>query len=207
MALVTTVAALDADSYVDLVEASGYLASRPPFNAEAWEDLETDAQELRLRLAADLLDTLRFRGISATTTQARAFPRLLPGSPLWPRDVQGSSTDRLEYRYTSWEEVTAAAASLGGTPPDIPEGVKKAQVELAYQVVHSHLLTLGPMEAGEVFAERLTIGKLEVWLSKSMWRSHDPAPNDLFKKVDMTAISIIRNYLKKYLTTVKGFMV
>ena len=73
MALVATVGAANADSYITLAEADAYLAAR--FGAEAWEALGDELKEKALKQATRELDRHRFRSSKATTVQALQFPR------------------------------------------------------------------------------------------------------------------------------------
>lgn len=71
MALTTTPAAHDADSYVTVAEAKEYLALNAVFMA-----LEDAAIENLLRQATMQLDTLRYFGEKYDYSQALQFPRL-----------------------------------------------------------------------------------------------------------------------------------
>ncbi len=72
MALITTPSAEDANSYVTIEEADGYLSGN-----KTWEELGDTEKENALKLATMQIDTLRFFGRKVDSKQALSFPRIL----------------------------------------------------------------------------------------------------------------------------------
>lgn len=73
MALDTTVAGANADSYITVTDADAYFDNKR-VNSDAWDDYAGDYDEL-LRQACILLDQLDFVGDPITDTQALKWPR------------------------------------------------------------------------------------------------------------------------------------
>ena len=74
MALHTHVGGAESDSFVTVSEADDYLENLPDDTTE-WEELSTEAKELRLQLAAQLMGHLPFRGYTVFRYQRLCFPR------------------------------------------------------------------------------------------------------------------------------------
>lgn len=74
MALDTTIGGASADSYVSLVEADAYFASR--FGSDSWTSLSDADQEKALRQATREVDRSRFIGSKWSSEQALQFPRV-----------------------------------------------------------------------------------------------------------------------------------
>lgn len=194
MALDVTVGGASSDSYATVAEADAYLAARPGFDATAWTALDDADKELRLQLAAQVLDTkLKFRGVRACKTQALAWPRLFPGDPLY---VETDSAGGLGQVWADWVTLEDYATLVGETLPGIPAGVKKAQIEIAFQVVHSHLLTLQPFADGAVSVASIDLDAISVTL-----KQEERNPAKPFGKADFDAMSIVRLYLGRWLTS------
>jgi len=78
MSLDTTVGGAYADSFVTVEEAYEYIINFAPDGSEdltAWEALSEGQQELRLRIAAQLMGNLPLRGTKVYEYQALCFPR------------------------------------------------------------------------------------------------------------------------------------
>lgn len=73
MAIVATVGAANANSYLTVEQADAYLADR--LGAEAWAALDGQ-KETALKQATRELDRHRFKGCRANSDQALQFPRL-----------------------------------------------------------------------------------------------------------------------------------
>lgn len=75
MALIATVGAADANSYVTLDEAEAYFETRP--NSTAWtSSTDDDKKEASLIMATRLLDArVEWTGLAAGATQALCWPR------------------------------------------------------------------------------------------------------------------------------------
>lgn len=219
MALITTVGAADADSYATLAEAASYLATRAvEFDLTDWNQLSDAEKERRMKLAAMILDSChRFRGVKCCKTQALLFPRLFPGDALWDDDMEYTVFDYdyglttrtvdatpapLVVPFDTWTDLTDYADLLGVSYPTIPQNVKNAQVEIAFQVVHSHLLTLGPMEGGAGELELLKIDGVEFGTARQI-----VGQSDFFRKHLYGATSIIRLYLHRYIASMRGVLI
>jgi hypothetical protein len=190
MTLITTIGAEDADSYVTLAEADSYIETREGFNFDEWDNLEDEAKEWRLTLAALILNNLKYRGVKASKEQNLSFPRITPTSPLWRDDETWSSRS-----FDTWTDLESYATLEGLVPPTIPSEVKKAQIEVAFQVVHSHYASLAPMEQGDVSANFVGIGKLQVRFdAKGSSGAHD-----YIDRMAVSAISIVKFLLGKHL--------
>lgn len=120
MALNTTIGSVDTESYITVSEADSYLEV---IGATAWEDLEEEEKEPRLKISALLLNTLPLRGAKACRDQRLEFPR-------WWRTDQGYPLT--ESDYVLYSDIVAA----GYTPPIVPQEVKDAQAHLTWVVVH-----------------------------------------------------------------------
>lgn len=204
MALVTTIASATADSYVTVAEADAYLATRKPFNISAsytaWTELSEAEKETALKWAAMLIDLLRVRGLKLTTEQSLAWPRCFRGDDLYP------TTDARADRWEDWEEVTDYCTAMEITEPTIPQDVKDAQVEIAFQVVHGYMTTLDPMEESSGELSSISIGgKLNVQFASA--QSNSIPSGDLFNKSFLSAQTILKLKLRKYLTTIRGRVV
>ena len=208
MALTTTIGSASADSYASVAEADVYMAARGnlQLNAQSaeWSGLITAEKEIRLRLAASLLDSLTFRGIKATKAQALSFPRLFRGDDLWPKDDLGNLSDAYEYRYEDWDEITDTADAYGYTLPTIPQAIKDAQVETAFQVIHSTLAGMTPGESASGDVESITIGKLSISLGGG---SSAGGNSSLFRSESLSAQTLIMLLLRPYVAKVRGFVV
>lgn len=138
MAIDVTVGTSTSESYVSVAEADAYFADRQP--STEWDALDTDAEKEKvLKTAARRLDQERFQGhtvkplngTSTDDTQALAFPR-----------YEVESREGWTYLHTV-----------------IPEGIKRAQMEIAYAILSGDL-TLA--QTGLEGFERAKVGPIDV---------------------------------------------
>jgi hypothetical protein len=123
---ITDIGSPEANSYLTIAEADEYLSSRDGFDKESWEALSEDSKALRLILGTMAVDSLNFRGARATRTQALAFPRVMPGEPLYVEDSETGEP----FRHGSWELLVDYAALKRVDAPVIPQAVKSATMEI-----------------------------------------------------------------------------
>lgn len=200
MTLITTIADPLADSYVTLLEADTYLSTRPGFDTSTWEDLEEDTKEFCLTMATMVLDTMRFRGVKASLDQGRAFPRILPtDKALYTRE-----DSYLGVSFDTWLDCTDYCTAEFLAAPIIPGAVKKAVVEIAFQVIHKHYLDLDPMEMEDGTTSFVGVGKLQVQFGAS---KNTDITKDFIEKSSISAISIVKFYLAPYLAGIRSRMV
>jgi len=199
MALTTTVGSVSSNSYVTVAEADVYLALRTQFASSSeyasWLLLSTAEKEDRLKQGTMLLDSLRFRGIKSCKAQALAFPRIFTGDDLYPTDDLGRESNALVDQYEDWTEVQEAADDEGVDDPTIPQEVKDVQIDLAFQVVHSYLMSLGPFESADYQADSVSVSKLSI----SVKSSDSSIISSLFDKSALDSLSIVKLKLQKYL--------
>lgn len=119
MALITTPAAANADSYATLVEAAVYLAGSP--YAASWEAASAEAQEWAMRTGALRIDAIpgAWTGAASTETQALGWPRI-------------GMANRNGFAIASGE---------------IPAALKNAQIEYAKQLLESDLTATNSVAA------------------------------------------------------------
>lgn len=194
MDIVTAPGLPGSNSYIDAAGADAYLASRPGFDAAAWTALDAAAKAWRLVLAARILDaSFRFRGVKACLDQRLSWPRLMPGDALYTEGYGPVVS------FADWTELTDYADLFGHDYPSAPEEVGQAQTEIAFQVVHSHLVALGPYEDGEYRVESVNLGgKVAVKLAAPSGRT-SPIP-----KEEVDALSVVRFLLAPWLAAVRG---
>ncbi len=204
MALITTAGAVDADSYCTVAEADAYLTSRSgdPFDISGWSSLEDDQKEMRLKIGTRIIDSiLPFRGFRATKAQALAFPRIFPEDDLFVDDEDNP----LDNSFDTWTDLADYADLIGeDTLPGIPDGLKYAQAEVTFQIVHSHLFTLDAFESGVKGSNLVdfSVSGLKVTEKRTVL-PQDPA----FQKAKFGAISIVRFYLSKYIARPRGVLI
>lgn len=192
MTLVTTIADPQANSYATLLEAETYLENRVGFDLTSWNSLTDDQKEWNLALATPILDSLRFRGVAATRSQNLMFPRILPRTDWWD-----TTKAAYENQYATWEEMEVAAAEYGYTLPTIPEAVKYAQTEVAFQVIYNHFNALTPMQEGDAQTNFVGIGKLQVQFGQKQGE----VTKEFLDKSAFGATSIIKFHLRPYLSS------
>lgn len=79
MALNVKVGGRETNSFITVSEADSYIADLPD-PEEDWRGLSVPEKEYRLKLAANLIGFLRYRGIKAYRGQRLAFPRTHQGN-------------------------------------------------------------------------------------------------------------------------------
>jgi hypothetical protein len=191
MSIITTIAAPDAESYVSVAECDDYLAGRASFDTAGWAALDELQKEFQLKLGARIIDSLSFRGVKATRNQALAFPRIFPNEVLYVEDEYGVALP-----FNDWDSLLDYADLKGCGIPFIPVEVQFAQIEVTFQVVYSHLMTLGPMETGE-----RSINSLSIDVISLSFGDKGKSVYDLFAQDQFGAIATVRLYLRKYLGT------
>jgi len=198
MALDTTVAGASSNSYATVDDADAYLATRSGFDITEWDSLEIEGKEMRLMLAATILEqNFAFRGVPASNTQALIWPRIFSGEGLQLLDSNGDLIP-----WDDWSDLTAFAQDAGLSPPTIPAVVKYAQIEIAFQVVHNHLLKLSPMETGDTEVSTVKLDSVTITTAPAT----SPMPGSL-NKGQFDATSIVRLYLSKYLVNSRMYLV
>jgi hypothetical protein len=197
MDVIISIGSPTANSYLTVEEMDAYIGARPGFDGSVWVALPQATKEFELVLAAQIEDGLSFRGERAVLGQAMAFPRIMPDSPLFIEDRSGKFMP-----YTDWEALCDYAGLTGCPIPVIPDGVKSAQAEIAFQVVHSHLMTLEPFGTGEMDITSLGIDVISLSFGKGVQSDYN-----LFSKDQMGAISVVRMYLQKYLAAIRGAVI
>lgn len=202
MALDVTVGGTATQSYATVAEADAYIAGRSELGVTGWANLDTAAKERRLMLAAELLDRLPFRGVRACREQARAFPRLLPRSPLLEYVPESEET------FETWTDVVAAASEAGLSTPDVPSPVKDAQLELVAQVTHPMMSMEATSEASELGSAR---GIASVNLAGQIAIRFDPKttkPDSAARLVlgdgQISPLEVVRLLLRPWLAGVRG---
>ena len=205
MALVVTIADPDADSYVTVTEANDYISTRTALPLEEWSALNDGEKESRLRLATLMLDSLTLRGIKATKAQALAFPRLLPGSKLWPSDELGCTSDAMDYHYDDWAALEDEAANLSVDAPIIPENVKNAQSELALLYAHYiYGLSSTAVSSGTEEVLKVATGDLTVEMKSS---PDLRKTEEIFHREAFSPGSVVYFLLRRYLAKMRGFSI
>lgn len=197
MELNANTASPDANSYQTVADADTRLADRDNFDLDSWNGLSSSQKSVRLILATKIIDSLHYRGVKATEGQSLKFPRLFPGGPLYVQDSRGDPMP-----FEDWESIREYAALKNVEAPNIPEDVLQAHVEIAFQVVHSHLLQLEPFDAGES-----SIASLGIDVISLSFGSGKKSAFDIFSKEQFGAIAPVRLYLQKYVTNVRGALV
>lgn len=87
MALVTVAGGRDSNSFVSVEEADAIILTLPDAGTE-WSALTTAQKELRLKLAADAMNYLPFRGRKIYVGQALSWPRSGFGPKMLPQEVK-----------------------------------------------------------------------------------------------------------------------
>jgi len=130
-AIVTTVGAANANSYVDLKEASAYFDDRR--NMEAWDTATSDDRTRALFDAAKRLNRENWHGDRAKSDQRLAWPR---AGVIKPDGAGIGSADFIPGAGASLYPRTGYGFYWGGygeqySSTEIPQEVKDAQCELA----------------------------------------------------------------------------
>jgi hypothetical protein len=192
MSIDTTIAGSAADSYVTIQEADDYLQGRGGFDLAGWAALDGTKKEFQLKLGAKFVDSLNYRGVTATRNQALAFPRIFPRELLY---VENSG---VPMPFNDWDSLEEYADLRNINAPGIPEDVKFAQIEITFQVVYAHLMTLGPMDVGEREINSLSIDVISLSFASA---GQGASPYGIFSKDKLGATAPVRLYLRKYMGT------
>lgn len=211
MALVTTPGNRNADSYVEVNESDSYIHNRygsgSPFIESTWNAVSEDAKEHRLRLAALFLEDFGYRGVKACRDQSLSFPRW------WVTDYNYPT---YEDQYITMEDIpgygdgsppyegTPDDNNLFGSPPAIPQNVKYAQIEVAYRVLHSTLLSgdSGAMDVPEQMVRSFSLGG-----GMSIDFFQTSADQSTWSKAKMTSMKIVEAYLNRWILAITGGVV
>ena len=188
MSLDTTVGGPSADSYQSVDDVNDYLEGRfTATDLATWDALDESEQELRLRVAATIINTMSFRGAKACRNQSLEFPRW------W----------RWDDNYPSYEDDYLDYADIPTTvAPTVPQEVKWAQSELAYQVVHSGILSVDVL----AFPER-EIKSFGLGGSLSIEFVGGLLNRTQFAKARISSTDIIELYLSRWIRSVNGGVV
>jgi len=189
--LITTPSLKNSDSYATIEEADTHIElSYRQELYDVWYTLTDEAKEHRLRMGALSMNLLRYRGKKACRDQALAFPRW------WTTDY---NSPRYPDQYITVEDIPIDTSSSNyyGSPPSVPDEVKKAQIEMAFQVFHSHLLTAtsDPMEYSDHEVRSFTLGggmTIDYFSTANV-------NSNLFAKDRLQSMFIIDAYLSKWI--------
>jgi hypothetical protein len=118
-ALITTIGAVDANSYVSLAEASAYFEAR--LNGEGWFDAPDLRQTQALLEAAERLDQVNWLGAKVGAIQALAWPR-----------IGVAKRDGADVYTYAWAGSWPVSYGEQYRTDEIPKVVKNAQCELAF---------------------------------------------------------------------------
>jgi len=204
MSLIITAGGRDSDSYATVAEMSTYMKGMyPEAVIEDWDSLETSNKEYCLRIAVLFIDELSYRGHKACRDQALQFPRW------WRTDVNYPSYEDQYIDMTDIPNYATPTASdrnnLYGSPPIVPEAIKKAQMEMGLRVVHGQLLKsdaeLMDYPEHEVRSFTLGGGMTIDFFSQASGETH------AWGKAKFTATSIAQAYLNKWIRHFVGAVV
>jgi len=187
MALDTTVGGSTSDSYVTVAEFDTYLVSvygEENTNVSTFVDREEVAKEMRLKLAALIMNGFPWRGAKASRDQRLEFPR-------WWRTED-------EYDYVSEDEdYFINYSDIEENAPSTPAEVGYAQMEIAYQVV-DHLLSLDPLAFPESQIKMFELGgSLAIEFFGNV-------ENSSLSKAKLSSIDIVYAYLNKWYKLITG---
>jgi hypothetical protein len=197
MALIINPGGRDSESYNSVVDMLDYLTIA--YTAEqvaTWTDLDLAAQEHRMRLGVLFLDELPLRGARACRDQRLAFPRW------WKTDLDYPS---YQDQYIEMEDIPVNISTRDnyyGSPPVIPEEIKKAHMELTFQILHHYLLgedsDILAYPEHEVRAFTLGGGMTIEYFSSTHSQENS------WSKAKITSAFIINTYLHKWLRRAVG---
>jgi hypothetical protein len=137
-----TVGGASANSYVDSAEFLAWADTRQP--ATAHTDATADERIRALISATRRLDQERYKGVRVDETQALQWPRYGVEKP----DIAYSVLDGPVFSESTWYETT-----------EIPQRVKDAQMELAYQFLAGNA---SPDDTGLEGFMGVKVGSLDV---------------------------------------------
>jgi hypothetical protein len=187
MALDTTVGGSSSDSYVTVSEFDTYLESVYGDSAATFLDKEESAKEVRLRIAALLMNTFPYRGVKASRDQRLEFPRW------WRTD------DEYDFIMED-EDYIIDYSDIEENAPTIPAEVGYAQFEIAYQVV-DYMLSLDPL----AFPEK-EIKAFELGGSLALEFFPNQGATSMSKGA-LSSLNIIYAYLGKWYKQITGGVV
>lgn len=144
LTIVATVGSASANSFVTLVEAAAYMEGR--LNSDAWDNAGADEQNRALAEATREIDQFEFVGRRSDTTQVLAWPRQWAPNP-----------DDPNYDYYAVDA--------------IPQRVKNATMELAFQFLKAGTTDVAAQEASEGVI-RKKVDVLETEYARPYERSH-----------------------------------
>lgn len=121
---------------------------------------------------------MAYRGAKACLEQRLDFPR-------WFRTDDGYPS--YEDTYETMSDITDA----GYTAPTVPQEVKDAQCEIAFQVMHSIIYKANPGASAEVDPSSFTMGSLSLSFQQAVGAS-------VFNKANLASTSIIHILLGKW---------
>lgn len=197
MALITTPGGKDSDSYNTIEEADDYLILAYTMEQlESWDYLDATQKEHRLRLGTLYMDELPLRGCRACRDQNLRFPRW------WKTDRQYPAYADQYIEMGDIPILPADRNNYYGSPPVIPINVKKAHIEIVFQVFHSYLLDADtePMEYPDHEVRGFTLGG---GMTIEYFSSTHASNND-WAKAKITSTQIIQTYLNKWICRVSG---
>ena len=187
MALDTTIGGSSSDSYVTVAEFNTYLESVYGDTAATFLDIEEVAKEIRLSLAALILNTFPFRGVKASRNQRLEFPRW------WRTD------DEYDFIMDD-EDYILDYSDIEESAPTIPAEVGYAQFEIAYQVVN-HILGLDPLAFPEKEIKAFELG------GSLALEFFGPGGTTGLSKGSLSSLTIIYAYLGKWYKQITGGVV
>jgi hypothetical protein len=195
--IVATPSLKTSNSYVTIEEADTYISDvyRGELS-DSWIELTDDKKEHNLKLGALMLNILKYRGEKACRDQALAFPRW------WVTDW---NKPKYADQYITVDQIPVDLSLTNnyyGSPPAIPDEVKKAQIEITFQVIHSHLLTSTsePMEYPDHEVRSFTLGG---GMTVDYFSTANINSN-LFAKDKIQSLAIVDYYLGKWIKRSAG---
>ncbi len=204
MTLLVTAGGRDSDSYVTLSEMEEYIGELyPEAEVEGWLNRAEEQQEQCLRIAVLFVDELSLRGCEACRDQNLKFPRWWRTDDEYPtyedqyiemEDISGYDDPKAPDRYNRY-----------GNPPIVPMEVKRAQMEMAFRVVHGQLLAAdsGLMEYPEHEVRSFTLGG---GMTIDFF-SRTSGETTAWGKSKFTSMSITQAYLQKWIRHFVGGVV
>lgn len=153
VAITATIGSAAANSYVTLAAANTELEAR--LNAGTWEAATDDTKNRALVEAQRVLQTLEWKGSRVDATQVLAWPRQYVENPDAPFDATAARP---------FDETLYYAATI------IPDRVKSAQVELAFQFVKAGTTDVAALAATDGVLQK-TVGPLSTTYASSAGRA------------------------------------
>lgn len=141
-AIDATVGGADSNSFVTSAEFATWADERQP--ATAYTDATADERIRALISATRRLDQERFKGVRVNETQALQWPRYGVDKP----DLAYSVLDGPMFMESAWYDTD-----------EIPDRIKRAQMELAYQILAENA---SPDDTGLEGFKNVKVGSLDV---------------------------------------------